>query len=379
MKRFEQPLSVRAVTALATCAALVASTACAGVVNLMIPSEGATVSLMSAEQRAFALSGAERHAVWTNPTVRAEWVATGWEPRPVTFVWDGVNSRKESLRFRLVRVGDGACVIETNLLYLTTSRFEVENLRVATDYRWELDVAGKGMVSQTFRTEDLPPRLLHVPGVPNVRDLGGWRTADGRRVRQGLLYRSANLCENAGECPDGRPRLRTTPATRRYLSETLGIRTELDLRSPKECGALPFSPVGECVRRVEISSGCYGQMDEPWAKDAVRRDLELIADAANLPLLFHCSSGRDRTGTLAFLVNGLLGVSAEDLARDWETTALWNAERDWFNPSVSYAQLLAVMDRYPGDTLNVRIESYVRSTGFSDADLARLRAQLTEM
>ena len=119
-------------------------------------------------------------------------------------------------------------------------------------------------------------------------------------------------------------------------------------------------------------------MDEPWAKDAVRQCLELIADGTNLPLLVHCSSGQDRTGTLAFLVNGLLGVAPEDLVRDWEASALWKDEHDWFNRNNTYAALLAVMDKYPGDTLDARIEAYVLSTGFPASSVARLRALLLE-
>ena len=52
--------------------------------------------------------------------------------------------------------------------------------------------------------------------------------------------------------------------------------------------------------------------------------------------------------------------------------------KHWFNRNNTYAALLDVMDKYPGDTLNARIEAYVKSTGFSDADIARLREQLLE-
>ena len=153
---------------------------------------------------------------------------------------------------------------------------------------------------------------------------------------------------------------------------------QLDLRSPRECEGLAGSPLGQSVHRVEISSGCYSQMDEPWAKEACRKALELVGDEKNLPLLFHCSSGQDRTGTLAFLINGLLGVSPEDLVRDWEASALWKDEHDWFNRNNTYAALLAVIGKYPGETLNERIESYVKSTGFSDKDIARLRQLMLE-
>ncbi len=358
---------------------LAATCGAASAVELMLPADGATVPLLSDGQKAFFdSSDGERLAKAGDAAYRADLLALGWYPQPVVFVWSGINSRKERLRFRIWREEDGVCVCDTNFVYLTTGRFEWDNFRVGCRYRWEVDVAGKGTDVGTFRTEDRAPRLIRVPGVPNVRDLGGWHAAGGRRVRQGLLYRSANLCENASECPDGPPRRRLDDAGVHFMTNALAIRTELDLRSPKECAGLDGSPLGASVVRVEISSGCYSQMDEPWAKEACRMGLECVAEAKNLPLLFHCSSGQDRTGTLAFLINGLLGVSPEDLVRDWEASALWKDEHDWFNRNNTYAALLAVMDRYPGETLNDRIESYVKSTGFTDADIARLRALLLE-
>ena len=346
-------------------------------IKLMIPQKDATVSVLTEGQRAFfALGDDARRKVQGDPKVRAEWVALGWHPQPVTFVWDGIKSRKCDIRFRIWREEDGVCVCDTNFLYLTTGRFEWDNFRIGTTYRWGLDVKGKGSAMSRFVTEDIPPRLIRVPGVPNLRDVGGWKTADGRRVRQGLLYRSANLCENAGECKERPPRTRLTAATRAYMTGALGIRTELDLRSPQECEGLVESPLGPSVRRVEASSGAYGTMTQAFAKEACLKSLRLILDERNLPLLFHCSGGRDRTGTLAFVINGLLGVSEEDLARDWDATALWDNEHDWLNRNGAYAELLATMKKFPGATLNDRIEAYVKSIGFTDEEIVRLRTLL---
>lgn len=347
--------------------------------QLMLPREGSVVPTLSAGQQAFfATSDAERLAKAGDTVYRTDLLALGWYPKPTVFVWTGINSRKEKLRFRIWRETDGVCVCDTNFVHLTAGRFEWDNFRIGTGYRWELDVSGRETRQGTFRTEDCPPRLIRVPGVPNVRDLGGWKTSDGRRVKQGVLYRSANLCENSNECPDGKPLSRLDAAGVHFMTNALAVRTELDLRAPDACKGLEGSPLGVSVKRVEISSGCYGQMDEPWAKEACRKGLELVADAANLPLLFHCSSGQDRTGTLAFLVNGILGVSPEDLVRDWEASALWKDEHDWFNRNNTYAALLEVMNRYPGETLNDRIVSYVKSTGFTDDGIARLRSLLKE-
>lgn len=347
--------------------------------ELMLPREGATVPVLSEGQKAFfATPDAERLARADDVVYRAGLLALGWHPQPVVFVWTGINSRKEKLHFRIWREEDGACVCDTNFVYLTAGRFEWDNFRVGCGYRWELDVEGKGSRQGTFRTEDGAPRLLRMPGVPNFRDLGGWRTADGRRVKQGVLYRSANLCENSNECPDGIPLMRLDAAGLHYMTNALGIRTELDLRAPAACKGLVESPLGASVRRVEISSGCYSEMSEPWAMEACRKCLESIVAANGQPLLFHCSSGQDRTGTLAFLINGLLGVSPEDLVRDWEASALWKDEHNWFNRNRTYAELLEVMNRHPGETLNARIEAYVKSTGFPESGIARLRTLLLQ-
>jgi len=346
----------------------------------MLPAENAVVPTLTDGQKAFfRLSDDARRKGENDAQTRARWLETGWHPQPVVFVWDGFKTRKCRVRFRIWREEDDVCVCDTNFLYLTTGRFEWDNFRVGTAYRWGLDVTGiaKGSVRGRFVTEDATPRLVRVPGVPNVRDLGGWTTRDGRRVRQGLLYRTANLCENAAECRERPPRSRLTPETCHYVTNALGIRTELDLRSPAECEGLVVSPLGASVRRVELSSGYYGLMAEDWAKKACLKELRLILEEGSLPLLFHCSSGQDRTGTLAFVVNGLLGVSPEDLARDWDASALWNSDRS-FARDHSYVKLVALMDTYPGATLNDRIGAYVKAIGFSEAEIVRLRELLLE-
>ena len=101
--------------------ALAALCGAAPAVELMLPSEGATVPLLGEGQKAFFdLPDAERLAKAGDAAWRAELLALGWEPRPVVFVWSGINSRKERLRFRIWREDDGACVCDTNFVYLTT-------------------------------------------------------------------------------------------------------------------------------------------------------------------------------------------------------------------------------------------------------------------
>ncbi|MFF3322462.1 tyrosine-protein phosphatase [Streptomyces sp. NPDC002889] len=161
----------------------------------------------------------------------------------------------------------------------------------------------------------------------NFRDLGGYRAADGRTVRWGTLFRSDSLAKLKGDDWD------------RFL--TLGIRTVIDLRYPWEIAAKGRVPDSDGFAYVNLSveHRPYDQAAipadlDPWryladryaevaldgAKE-LRQALELIA-AESGPVVFHCASGKDRTGLLAALVLGLAGVSDDDIAADFALTEL---------------------------------------------------------
>lgn len=161
----------------------------------------------------------------------------------------------------------------------------------------------------------------------NFRDLGGYRAADGHTVRWGRLFRSDSLGKLRGQDWD------------RFLA--LGVRTVIDLRYPWEIqrsGRVPDHQ-GLAYLNLSIEHRPYDQAGldpevEPArfmadrynevAHDGVeelRRALETIADDA-APLVFHCHSGKDRTGLLAMLVLALLGVHEEDIVADFALTGL---------------------------------------------------------
>ncbi|MER7753901.1 tyrosine-protein phosphatase [Kitasatospora sp. NPDC097643] len=162
----------------------------------------------------------------------------------------------------------------------------------------------------------------------NFRDLGGYRTAEGRTVRWGRLYRSDSL----GKID--------SPADLERL-QALGIRTVIDLRYPWEIAAKGRVPDydGLAYHNLSIEHRPYDQAEidpelDPWryladrfaevAEDGVkeiRQALDLIT-AAEEPLVFHCASGKDRTGLIAALVLTLLGVPEDDIAADFALTEL---------------------------------------------------------
>ena len=221
------------------------------------------------------------------------------------------------------------------------------------------------------------PRIVFLPEVANFRDLGGWRSGDGLRVRQGLVYRSG--CLNGRwrwYAPDS-SREFLSESSRKYLVETLGIKTEIDLRKEINCRGMKHSALGPSVKFANISSKAYENMASEDGRKAFREVFKLFLDEGNYPIVFHCVGGNDRTGAVAYILNALLGVSREDLIRDWELSRIWNG-LEHFTFENRLVHLEKVFDPYPGATLNDRVEAYVRSLGFSAADLARFRRIMLE-
>lgn len=221
------------------------------------------------------------------------------------------------------------------------------------------------------------PRVFFFPEVSNFRDIGGWEGVDGRKVRQGLVFRSGCVNSRARWYrPDHRCDF-LSEDSRSYIVETLGVRTEIDLRKPASCGTRGTSPLGPGVRYFNVSSKAYENMATEEGREAFRRVFEIFLDAGNYPVLFHCVGGNDRAGAVAFILNGLLGVSPGDLRRDWELSRVWNGKAD-FTYEQRLVRLVRVFDDYDGETLNERIEGYVRSLGFTRSDIDRFRAFMLE-
>ena len=83
---------------------------------------------------------------------------------------------------------------------------------------------------------------------------------------------------------------------------------------------------------------------------------EILSDANNYPVTYHCAVGADRTGAITYLINGLLGVSKEDLRRDYTITNF--SYQSKFRAPVTDAYV-EILDNYTGDTLEEKIYNYL--------------------
>ena len=188
-------------------AALLAVSSAFADLSITAPANGATVPLLTDAQKAYlAMPRAERCVKFADYDFRkkemglpAETIADTKEtrmaywPKTVKLAWTATEN-VSPCRVSVKDVKTGAIVYEAEVKRCPV---HVDNLEIATEYEWTVSGGGEKATSK-FRTEDLAPRLVRFPGVPNVRDLGGRIGLGGKRVKQGMIFRSAGLNSNAG-------------------------------------------------------------------------------------------------------------------------------------------------------------------------------------
>jgi protein-tyrosine phosphatase len=173
----------------------------------------------------------------------------------------------------------------------------------------------------------IPARYLHLEGGCNFRDVGGHAAADGRTVRWGCVYRAGVLSY-------------FTPADAEHLS-ALGVRAICDLRRVEEREREPTrwptpdvtiltwadgdhaptatgrpaanQPDGEGMRTAMLN--LYRDLPR-WMAPRVRGLFECVAHG-RMPVVVHCSAGKDRTGFAVAMLFAALGVSADAFMQDY--------------------------------------------------------------
>jgi len=140
-----------------------------------------------------------------------------------------------------------------------------------------------------------PSRHVVLDGAVNVRDIGGYRTSYGLQVTRGRVFRGDALSQLTG------------PDTERL--DRLRLRTVIDFRTRRDLGD---GRAAELM--VEISRGFVADAQQ---REAFGAALRLACSAGRLPLLYHCSSGKDRAGWMTAIVLTALGVPRELVLRDY--------------------------------------------------------------
>ena len=222
-------------------------------------------------------------------------------PLPVTVSWTGGKGAQ-------VWVSTSPFLDNAFPVPADSASAEIYNLIPGVTYYYRVVDADGAALKSACVTPVGPMRMIH--GVSsNVRDLGGWK-ADGGHIAYGKLYRGAALS-----------RRRMTDEARRIFLEDLGIGLDLDLRGIKESEAnvgLVVEGADYLKFPVEKNLGRGTGNTQELYQEAIRTIIRYLDEGK--AVYFHCAGGADRTGTLAFLIEALLGVSESDLSKDYEIT-----------------------------------------------------------
>ena len=238
-------------------------------------------------------SGDPEYAVSFARKYRKEFGATD-RPKPVTVSWTEAGAAR-------IRVSESAAFESAFEKKTDTTFAEIYNLVPGVKYFYEvLDGNGQVLTSGSFAPYG-PLRMIYgVAG--NVRDLGGW-PADGGHIAYGKVYRGAAFSRRMPE------------SAKDIFRKDLGIDVDLDLRGIKDSEA-HVGPVIEGVEYikfpVEKNLGRGTGNTQELYQQAIRSIIGYLGEGKSV--YFHCAGGADRTGTLAFLIEALLGVSESDLS-----------------------------------------------------------------
>lgn len=261
-----------------------------------------------------------------------------------------ISEKEHKAIYETVQEGDH---IYYNLLPDGASYFSVESNNGIVSF---------GKITPTARSV----RMIYAPSVRNVRDLGGW-DCNGGFVKYGRLYRGSEFDQSESIAEDDIKRIKAD----------CGVNVDLDLRYES---TLSSSPLGGDVEYVKKPGSYYKNaidLEQPGALNATKNILNVIFDriASGKNIYFHCAQGKDRTGTIAGLILGILGVAQADCDKDYELTsfAIQNDTAAYTarnidsveQPNVTWKAMMQYLDTFDGDSFEEKVCSWMILAGYT--------------
>lgn len=171
-------------------------------------------------------------------------------------------------------------------------------------------------------------RTLGLKTAVNLRDIGGYPTADGRRVKWGRVYRSGTLNELSAEDTAQIAQLGLTAICDLRSAEEVADSPEDAARFGAQYQHMPVQASRDTMRQLQAMlfqpSRLSDIMRASYNDVMLESNASLIGDIlrqmsveTNLPMLFHCTAGKDRTGVIAAVLLSTLGVSDDVIAADY--------------------------------------------------------------
>ena len=199
-------------------------------------------------------------------------------------------------------------------------------------------------------------------GLPNGRDIGDiWylKTEDGKDIKSGLLIRGGEL-DNANYYY---PKNILQIGIERLKNE-FNIKFDMDLRSPTVIGLPLF---GDAVVHKTYNMAMYDQVFTEEGKAKVKEVFTDLANPDNYPIYLHCTHGIDRTGTVCFILEMVLGVPLNRLCNEYMLSV-------GANGGSILKVYYGINNGYTGKTLKDKAEAYLKDCGITQEQIDSLRA-----
>ena len=335
-----------------------------------VTDEANPVQLFSDEQYGYLynMTQPERSSVLKNRQMETAVFCSG---SPLTLSWKNSSG---TCTVTVKRLSDGIAFWTGTTSGTSVS---VVNLEVGAGYIWTVKDSS-GSAEATFYTRPEPPRLIKSGTMQMMRDQGGWIGLEGRRIRQGLIFRG-------GPADNGTP----DDAARDFFYNAIGLKNEIDLRGSSEWTSTStkgymFDPTEKIVtfNHLEITYNklyTTSDMKSDTKAQNFKKVFQLLFDPTKLPAYFHCRVGRDRTGTVAGLVLAVLGVSEDDIVRDYQASA-YKGE-DMYSSSYmngGFKSYLSSIRNYKDPKLSIaeNAKAYFIDIGFTDEQVETFRKEM---
>lgn len=282
-----------------------------------------------------------------------------FRPTNNVLAWD---SKVEAKNYRVIISQDRAFSTIEREYTVSGSQSSVifENPYTGTDYYWQV-IATKNDDSEiysdifNFTTANVPRTIL-LEGVSNTRDLGGNVGLNGKKTKQGLIYRGMGL------------EAITTEGRDEFINK-LGIKAELDLRGVGEGteNYLSLSKYYHYPSPFDYTNNTGSSWGIEWMGSgslvtSFGNAIKVLSDKNNYPVYFHCSIGRDRTGWMGMCLDLLCGVSEEVALKElclsiFSTSgALPKGNAELFN---RYVRVRDYINTFEGNNLSEKLENYL--------------------
>lgn len=266
--------------------------------------------------------------------------------------------------------------VRTKAIAKGSKEYQLYNLTPQRDYYFKVEADGNTLTSGKIHTEG-QVRMIYVPGANNIRDLGGWPTVDGQRIKYGKLFRGGEV--NGNHIVDS--------AGLAILTNDLEIQAEIDMRA--------WYDEGHGVSAFGFTSNMWGNSTNPpyyYTSDSGqlpdhlqmksnklkwKREFDFIIQnfIKNRNVYIHCVQGADRTGYLVLFMEGVLGVDYNNMIKDYELTNFFNGINTKETIDTIYNYVMTLEGATPQEKFNTFL---VDSCGVAQANVDYFRKMMLE-